>query len=209
MKTMRLVCKALLLGLLMFCSATQARAAGWMDFWDYLDSLSGPGPFNGFGMEGPIICDNGAGPTVKCYGRDPRVGENRRRYDIGPDVSFLKGQINDHLVYPIGTTDDQKHVNALTYGAHANIWFPHHLGATVRVTRVRFSGPLVRDGSLSSTIFSVGPVFRIPLNRTFEVDITPLAQFGLGPFSVSDFGAVSPQLKSDKAKLGLHIGIGF
>ena len=206
---MRIVCKALLLGLLMLSSATQARAAGWMDFFEYLDNLSGPGPFNGFGMEGPIICDNGAGPTVKCYGRDPRMGENRRRYDIGPDVSFLKGQINDHLVYPIGTTDDQKHVNALTYGAHANFWLHHYVGATIRVTRIRFSGPLVRDGSQSSTIFSVGPVFRIPLNDRFEVDITPLAQFGLGPFAVTDFGAVSPALESDKAKLGLHIGIGF
>ena len=206
---MRIVCKALLLGLLMLSSATQASAAGWMDFFDYLDSLSGPGPFNGFGMEGPVFCDNGAGPTVKCYGRAQLLGASRRRFDIGPDISFLKGRINDHLVYASGTTDAQKHVNALTYGAHANIWFPHHLGATVRVTRVRFSGPLVRDGSLSSTIVSVGPVFRIPLNRTFEVDVTPLAQFGLGPFAVTDFGAVSPPLQSDKAKLGLHIGIGF
>ena len=209
MKTMRLVCKTLLLAMLMLCSATPARAAGWMDFWDYLDSLSGPGPFNGFGLEGPVFCDNGAGPTVKCYGREQLLGANRRRFDIGPDISFLKGKINRGLVYPGGTTDDQKHVNALTYGTHANFWLHHYVGAPIRVTRIRVSGPLVRDGSQSSTIFSVGPVFRIPLNDRFEVDITPLAQFGLGPFSVSDFGAVSPQLKSDKAKLGLHIGIGF
>ena len=97
----------------------------------------------------------------------------------------------------------------MTYGAHANFWLHHYVGATIRVTRIRFSGPLVRDGSQSSTIFSVGPVFRIPLNDRFEVDITPLAQFGLGPFAVTDFGAVSPALESDKAKLGLHIGIGF
>jgi hypothetical protein len=220
---MRAFRRALLLGLLLSAvAATPARAAGLIGFFDFLDHLSGPGPFVGAGVDIILVCDDGEGTlTGKCLWRTGRLGvqEERRlrprRFEAGPHVSWLRGAINDDLVYPVGTSDDARRVSALTYGGHAYLWLKQPtgrspwLGATIRVTAVRFSGDLVRDGSVTSTMVGVGPMFGFPFGPAHRFDITPLVQLGLGPFDASDFGALGPALGSDSVKLTIRFGVLF
>jgi hypothetical protein len=221
---MRTFRKAVLLGLLLVpVAATPARAAGLVGFFDFLDHLSGPGPFVGGGVDITLVCDDGEGNvTANCLWRTGRVGvstERRlrpRRFEAGPHVSWLRGAINDDLVYPAGTTDDARRVNAFTYGGHAYFWMRQPtgsgspwIGATLRLTAVRFSGDLVRDGSLTSTMVGLGPIFGFPFGGGHRLDVTPLAQFGLGPFDAADFGASGPALDSDSAKFTIRVGVLF
>ncbi len=53
MKRTRLIILAVLVGLLM---PLPANAAGWKPWWDWLDELSGPGPFKGLLAEARLFC---------------------------------------------------------------------------------------------------------------------------------------------------------
>lgn len=214
--------KAVLLGLLLVpAAATPARAAGLVGFFDFLDHLSGPGPFQGIGFDFMLICDDDnrriSGGCLFKSGGATTSGSTlaTRRFEAGPHVSWLRGSVNEAMIYPAGTPDDAKRVNALTYGGHAYLWWRPRaggdapwLGATVRFTAVRFSGDLVRDGSITSTMVGVGPIVGFPLGtKGYRVDINPLVLLGLGPFKASDFGASGPLLGSDGVKWTVHIGL--
>jgi len=206
--------KGAIAGLLLVLASASPAHASWMAFWDYLDNLSGPGPFLGFGADIPLICIDNKELRTECFNV---LRTQDRHIELGPDFSYLRGLLNDKIVYPGSPTDDQRRVNVLTYGVHAKTWLNDrtktvHAGVMVRFTAVRFKGDLMPriDHSLTDAMFSVGPIFQFPtgVNR-FKLEVTPLLQLGLGPFSVEDFGALSPPLNSDAAKLGIHIGIAY
>jgi hypothetical protein len=205
---MRNVLKAAVVAVLLLAgSAHPAQAAGLEGLLDYIDHLSGPGPFIGAGIDATLWCDQGLG-WRPCGQRQSRSGGPVNHWEIGPDASWFYGRLNDNLVYPPGTSEDDKRVNAQTVGAHGTYWLHRSFGIMARATAVRFSGELVDNGSLWSSSFSLGPVLRLPLGRV-AVDFVPLAQFGLGPFEVAQFGAVSPELESDTVKFAFRVGVRF
>ena len=196
------VCVLLLAG-----SARPAQAAGLEGLLDYIDHLSGPGPFFGAGLEATVLCDRGVW-LRNCGQRQARTGGAVNRWEIGPDASLFYGQLNDDMVYPPGTAQDAKRVNAQSVGAHGTYWLHRSLGITARATGVRFSGELVEDGSVWTSSFSLGPVVRVPLGAV-AIDLVPLAQFGLGPFDVEQFGALAPELASETVKFAFKLGVRF
>ena len=60
MKWRRLV---VLLGIITLWPTAAYAAAGW---WAWLEELSGPGPFHGFVLSGPILCERD-GKLVQCW----------------------------------------------------------------------------------------------------------------------------------------------
>lgn len=209
----------ILLVVLLVSSVRPASALGFMSFVDFLDHLSGPGPFVGVGVDLSLVCDDGAkGTTATCLWRTGRLVPDQgrvfepRRFEVGPHISWLNGQVNPDLIYDPAVPDQDRHVNALTYGGHAYFWFRQagpRLGATVRVTAVRFTGAQVRDGSITRTMVSFGPIIGVPLPQRLRLDVSPLVQLGLGRFTAGDFGALGPALSSDNVKVGLHLGVRF
>ena len=205
---MRSVLKAAVVGVLLLVgSARSAQAAGLEGLLDYIDHLSGPGPFIGAGLEASVLCDQGVW-LRNCGKRQSKSGPPVNRWEVGPDASWFYGRLNDDLVYPPENAQANKRVNAQTVGAHGTYWLHRSFGITAKGTAVHFSGELVDngDGGLWSNSFSLGPVLRLPLGAV-ALDFVPLAQFGLGPFDVNQFGAVSPELESESVKFAFHIGL--
>jgi hypothetical protein len=206
--------------LLLMLAVPQPARADWMAFLDYLDNLSGPGPFIGLGFDVPLRCREDSGVTWRCFWPVDQVDEDTlgdlhlHRWEIGPRVSFLRGRINDDLIYPPGTTDDEKRVNVFTYGMHANANFTRRWGATLRFSNYRFSGTLVRNGSLTRSTVALGPVVgfspRALRNVSIRrVTVSGLAVVGLGQFRPDDFGMLGPPLDSDNVKLSTTVALYF
>jgi hypothetical protein len=207
---MRNVLKAAVVGVLLLAgTARPVQAAGLVGLLDYIDHLSGPGPFFGAGIQASVLCDRGVWLT-NCGQRQDKTGPPVNRWEIGPDASLFYGRLNDDLVYPPASVQANKRVNAQSIGAHGTYWLHRSFGITAKGTAVRFSGELVDggDGSLWTNSVSLGPVLRLPLGAV-ALDFVPLAQFGLGPFDVEQFGAVAPELGSETVKFAFHVGVRF
>jgi hypothetical protein len=175
---------------------------------DWIDKLSGQGPFWGPGAEWAVFCDQGR-RFNQCNQPQPRSGAPVNRWEVGADGSFLFGRLNDKVEYPAGTTDEQKGVDAWTLGGHGTYWLHRSFGITARARAVHFQGKLVDNGTgLWDGMFSIGVVARLPLSGGYSLDFVPQAQFGIGPFDRSQFGALSP-MGSDRVKFGFHVGIHF
>ena len=201
--------------LLLAASARPAYAVG-EGILDYIDRLSGQGPYWGVGYEMSFLCGGGTGggsnPGVRtlnaCNKQQSRTDGPVNQWEIGPDVSYLWGRLNKNVLYPAGTPDDQKGVDAFTVGAHANYWVERYLGVTARARAVRFKGDLVENGDgLWDGMFSLGVIVRIPFEK-FAIDLAPQAQFGIGPYESSQFGALSP-MSDNVVKFGFHVGVRF
>ncbi|HTH01220.1 MAG TPA: hypothetical protein VL882_13215 [Vicinamibacterales bacterium] len=76
-----------LLGIITFWPSTSYAASG---FWAWLEELSGPGPFHGWGLSGPVLCTND-GKVVSCRSRSETIRPKRLIF-----VSFDRLGSNSH-----------------------------------------------------------------------------------------------------------------
>src|SRR5262249_35859811 len=142
---------ALLILVLIVLPARNADAS-LMGFLDYLDQLSGPGPFVGGGLSYDLLCGDSTGWKTYFWNplkRAPML-TTWPRYENGLDISWLRGFINDDLNYANNPSNDLRRVNAITYGGHTTVWLSEKFGLTMRAAAVRFNGklmlkPITRD----------------------------------------------------------------
>jgi hypothetical protein len=81
--------------------------ADLMSFWEWLDRLSGPGPWVGFVSEwNPLVLGAtkeavtaaGSGPAVKTFEFDPygtKISQRDFHFRLGPQVGYLRALYND------------------------------------------------------------------------------------------------------------------
>jgi hypothetical protein len=199
--------------LLILVLPSPARA-DLMWFLDFLDRLSGPGPFVGHGFQFSLFCVTNQGRPLgpwDCVSlADDQVKGYRSVVKVGPNFSWARGLDND-LVYAGRPTEEQKEVNLRTYGVAGDVMPWDRLGVTVRYSRFEFCGELVQspDRCLRRNAFGVGPIFRVRIGRRLKAVVTPIARFNIGPFTPQDFGAVGPPLGDDRVKLNVTAMLGF
>ena len=149
---MRNVLKAAVVAVLLLAgSAHPAQAAGLEGLLDYIDHLSGPGPFIGAGIDATLWCDTDWVAPLR-----PAAERVRGRSTTGNRagrVMVLRPAQRQSGVPPGASRTTS--VNARTVGAHGTYWL-HARSASWRATAVRFSGELVDNGSLWSSNFSLG-----------------------------------------------------
>jgi len=152
-------------------------------FWDYLDHLSGPGPFNGVGIYVPIGC--GQGILKDCWSS----ASDDDKVDGGVELVWAGGKDGGEQLAYSGAPPD---IGAVSFGGNVRVWFSPYLGATVRVTSIHFTG----DGvPARDTFVRFGPAFRFDLGNRFLVVLSPQLAVALGPFDREDLGALpGPEL---------------
>jgi hypothetical protein len=207
--------RVLVLGMVLSVAAVPRveAASGIEAILDFLDHLSGPGPFVGPGVEVTLWCgfNGGTRSTSRCIAVPLEDQGKPTTFEVGPHFSYLRSTGDGDLVFLPGDEGRSKGINVFTYGVHGSYflqdapWF----GLSGRVTGLRFSGGLMPE-AVNSALFEIGPVFRIsPQNRVHLEIQAPAVQFGLGPFSAGQFGAVGPELDSDTVKLAFRVGVKF
>lgn len=199
--------------LLLVVGAPSQASAGLMAFFDYLNELSGPGPFKGAGGEASPLCFNQEWerlPMRKCLGW-PRLEDDRRRprLEFGPHFSRMRGEVNNDLTYPGGPSEDDRRVSAFSYGAQGNLYFWELFGVTARITRYHFHGELVPGGSVAANSIGLGAIFRIPIGSTdYQLTVSPIGFVGLDSLTAADFGALG-EFERDNVVTAIHIGFGW
>ena len=170
-------------------------------FWDYLEHLSGPGPFNGIGLDAPLICDD-RGVSLRCL--VPPALNTVRRVEIAPSFSWMGGKDGgEDLVYD-GPAPD---IGAITFGGTFTGWLTNRFGATVRLASIHFTGSGV---SASDTFARVGPIVGFRLNGPlsgWRITVSPQVQFGLGPFDSEEFGARPGRRLTEPVRLHIQIAV--
>jgi hypothetical protein len=193
--------------------------ASWLAFYEYLEALSGPGPFHGVGVDASVWCDD-----QSCSWKDfwrPRLpdADTERTIEIAPHVAWLTADDAGDLTYPEGPPD----VHLFMYGATVTLWLPGGKPGELRADRSRPKrlqvGLMARASGLHFTgsgvtaddaLLRVGPVVNVPLgSERVRLFASPQLQFGLGAFNREDFGAAPGRRLEEPVRLHVQIGVTF
>lgn len=186
-------------------SAAPSLALGW----EWLDHLSGPGPWFGVQYEQKLACwfedqDSKKGSVVGVGGSGPCLTSNRakgqkKEWDkrifaagIGTHLSWTK---ENDLPYPANTDDGDKRVYLFQLNAFADVRLPRHLKALhlgAALGAAHFWGTLVEDALWRPTIEARASLKLFKITDTSSLDLRIGRRWFLGELSAANFGAAGP-----------------
>lgn len=170
--------------------------ADMMGFWRWWDSLSGPGPFNGFVTDVPLVT---YGRKAGALGSDPVIffdpsgldaDQSRRPIKFGVQFGFLEAEQNN-LPY-VGRPAPGVRAIPIAATADVRVYKGIDVGSTIGL--VRFSGD--GFGFWRTTVtprVSIAPVALLSRDwkRKYEAfQVRLFATSILGEIDAADFGAV-------------------
>jgi hypothetical protein len=173
------------LALVMLAAPSRALAVGWDDLWDYLDQLSGPGPFHGKGAAAiQIACIEG--------GR-----ANLLRSPSSPD-GIVPCLFVDFRALSVEPKDPFDEVTAkltdIGVSWHLQRYFEY--GAGIGMARFNSKGITTTNFTLTYLRLGVKPLVLIPRwrdsKRAAAVKYFYRHTIRFGEISAADFGVVDP-----------------
>jgi hypothetical protein len=208
--------------------------ASWMAFYEYLEALSGPGPFRGRipGFDFPLFCSDEKF-SLRCLERVrrlpdddkspklPETGRRLRKFEVAPHFAWLTADGPGDLEYP-GTAPDN--IRLYIFGGTVTWWVPGHrpgearagagtpvaqrfeVGLVARASALHFTGTGV---TADDAMVRVGPVVTYPVWGSFRAFVSPQVQVGLGPFNREEFGALPGPPLNEPVRVHVQAGITF
>jgi len=208
----------LLLLLALLCPAPVAASVGG-EFIRWLDSLSGPGPFNGIGFDVLFVCygtsrssnRDTAEPFIDAGCLDAR--RTNKRIGVGFQAAKLWSERNDLPYDPARSPGPQVHAYPLMIVADYGLNKGIDVGAGVGV--VKFSGDgfgftrFILEPHLSVRPFALLSKDSDPPPLAEVLEIKVFATGIPGTIDAADFGATGPWRSTGEFEKGFSIGFNF